>query len=503
MTTADLLPTAHLALSAVFLLWNVLLAGRINRQRAVPRLLSTLTALGGLLIAPALLILVASTSLITGRSVSTIGWIWPVTATLIAAQAFHATAARLVSPVIGVPILLYDILAAATALGGYLIAQGELTSGPLLTLVAASGSAVAMVAGSTAAISPLHATIPLLSPAHPSRWRIIAGWRLAIAAVAAAWVVLVGAAWPAATRALAGYDGFANAEFRPRTDEPFAVGLEILPALAAPPLAVAVRNDLELVGNGEVDAVLVTIARRGAGNLALDSLARVLEPFRRDGLILIAGMEPGGALRDEARSSRDDSLYFAIAARVARRLRPDYLVTLHDPAGADARPRGAYALARRQLEIRAFTAAVKRVDSRIRVGLSVVPGVRDSAVHAWAASADSPLDAVGFTILADAAGGPRIDARIRTADAWMRRSGTLKEHWLFRAGGAPSLHGDIAQDRAIAGLVGWAMGRPGFRGAVVTHAGDYGSMRGLRAPSGRLRVGWATISKASKEAESR
>ncbi len=124
MSTSELLPIAHLALSAVFLLWNILLAGRITGQRALPRFLAGLTALGGLLIAPALLVLVASTSLITGRSVSTIGWIWPVTATLIAAQAFYAMTARLVTPLIGVPILLYDLVAAGTALGSYLVAEG-------------------------------------------------------------------------------------------------------------------------------------------------------------------------------------------------------------------------------------------------------------------------------------------------------------------------------------------------------------------------------------------
>jgi hypothetical protein len=503
MTTAELLPIAHLALSAVFLLWNILLAGRITRQRAVPTLLSGLTALGGLLIAPALLVLVASTSLITGRSVATIGWLWPVTATLIAAQAFYATAVRLVSPVLGIPILLYDIVAAGAALGGYLAAEGDLTSGPLLTLLAASASALSIVAGSTSAISPLHVAIPLLSPAHPSRWRLIAGWRVAVAAAAAAWVVLVGIETRRASRALAGYDRFAGVELRSRPDEPFAVGLEILPPMRGTPLAAALRNDLELVGNGELDAVLVTIASGGVGPLALDSLRRALEPYRRDSLILIAALAPSDAPTEEAMSSRRDSAWLAGVERVARRLRPDYLIALDDPRGADTRPRGAMRPARRQWQIRAMTATVKRVDPRIKVGISVMPGVRDSAVYAWAASNDSPLDAVGFSLLASAGGGPRLDARIRTAESWMQRAGTQKEHWLFRAGGAPSIHGDEAQDLAIAGLLGWAMGRPGMRGAIVTHAGDYGSMRGLRAADGRLRPAVATLFRAAKEAEIR
>ena len=503
MNTAELLPVAHLAISAVFLLWNILLAGRITRQRALPPLLSGLTAIGGLLIAPALIVLIASTSLITGRSISTIGWIWPVTATIIAAQAFYATATRLVTPIIGIPILLYDLLAAGTALCGYLVAEGELTGGPLLTLVAASASAVSVIAGSTSAISPLHVPIPLLSPAHPSRWRIIAGWRVAIAGVAAAWVVLVAFEWRRGARALDGYQRYANAELRPRPDEPFAVGLEILPPLSGPPLAVALRNDLELVSNGELDAVLVTIASRGASSLALDSLRRVLEPYRRDSLILIAALAPSDAPRDEAMTSSRDSAYLAVVERVARRLRPDYLIALEEPRGADTRARGALSPARRQWQLQAVAATVKRADRRIKVGVALIPGARDSAVHAWAASIDSPMDAVGFSLLASAGGGPRLDARLATADRWMQRSGTAKEHWLFRAGGAPSLHGDAAHDLAIAGLLSWAMSRPGIRGAVVTHAGDYGSMRGLRAASGRLRPAAVTVGRAAKEAASR
>lgn len=202
-------------------------------------------------------------------------------------------------------------------------------------------------------------------------------------------------------------------------------------------------------------------------------------------------------------SSRRDSAYLEVVDRVARRLRPDYLIALDEPRGADTRPRGALSPARRQWQLRALAATAKSADRRIKVGISVVPGVRDSAIYAWAASSDSPLDAVGFSLLASAGGGPRLDARLRTAESWMQRSGTSKEHWLFRAGGAPSIHGDAAQELAIAGLLSWAMGRPGMRGAIVTHAGDYGSMRGLRAASGRLRSATGTLFRAAKEVETR
>lgn len=499
MSIPELLPIAHLALSAVFLAWNILLAGRITGQRALPPFLAGLTALGGLLIAPALLVLVASTSLITGRLVSTIEWIWPVTATLIAAQAAYATAAGLVTPIVGIPILIYDLVAAGTALSSHLVAQGETASAPFLTLVAASTSALATVGGSGAALSPLHVAVPLLSPAHPSRWRVVAGWRLAVALLAGAWAALVIVELRRGARAVSGYAALAGAELRIRPDEPFTVGLEILPPLSSPPLALTLRNDLELVGDGELGAVLVTVARNGATNLALDSLRRVLEPYRRDSLLLLVAIPPPPS-RDRVEPAEGDSAYLAVVTRTVGRLRPDYLVVLEDDDTPDSRPRGSSLPSLREWQLRAVSAAAKQVRPRTRVALAVIPGARDSAIYAWAVSEDSPLDAVGFSLLADAGGGPRLSARIRTAESWMVRAGRGKEHWVFRAGGVPAIHGDVSQDRALTGLLGWAMGRPGIRGAIVTHAGDYGSMRGLRAPTGRLRPGTATLIRAGKEA---
>ena len=499
MNIPELLPIAHLALSAVFLLWNILLAGRITSQRFIPPLLAALTAVGGLLIAPALLVFITSTSLMTGRPVSAIGWIWPVTATLIALQALYATVTRLVTPIVGIPILVYDVVVAGVALASYLVAQGETESVPLLTLVAASTSALATVGGPAAALSPLHVTVPLLSPAHPSRWRLIAGWRVAVALLAGAWAVLVVAELPRGARAVSGYRTFANAELRLRPDEPFSVGLEILPPLDAPPLAANVRNDLTLVSDGELGAVLVTLDDDGVGNLALDSLRRVLEPYRRDSLLLLIGI-PTPRSGDVARPAGGESAYLARIARTVTRLRPDYLVVLEDGMAPDSRPRGSGRVSVREARLRAVAATVRDAGGRTKVAMAVTPGVRDSAIYAWAASSSSPLDAVGFSLLADAGGGPRLAARLRTAERWMRASGGAKEHWVFRAGGIPLIHGDLTQDHALTGLLGWAMGRPGIRGIIVTHAGDYGSLRGLRAPSGRIRPAAATLFRAGKEA---
>jgi hypothetical protein len=498
MTRQDLLPLAHLALSAVFLLWNIILAGRITRQRSLPPILGGLTALGGLLIAPAFLISVAGASLLTGRSLHSIAWVWPVTAALIAAQAFYATATRLVTPIVGIPILLYDIAATAAALGTYLLSQGEELSMPMATLVAASGNALVRVVGPQALMEPMHAMIPILAPAHPSRWRLIAGWRVAVAAAALAWVVLMVGSFRPASISITSYAAMKSYELRPRPGEPFALGLEILPSLNYPPPRVHLRADLDLMGSAALDAVMVDIPAEGARMAALDSLRRALDPFRRDSLLLIAAIQPkgpGGPMTGAA-----DSAHLALIEQVARRLTPDYLLPFDDPEPQPVRTLDPQWVSRRIEQLDAAATVARRINPRIKVGISIVPGsARDSALYAWAVSGASSVAAVGFTILADGGGGSTVESRLDAAKRLMETAATPKEHWVFHAGALPNLHGERAQELVLAAVLGWAMGQPGVRGAIVTRAGDYADQRGLRAPSGRLRSAVAVLQKASRE----
>jgi hypothetical protein len=490
-----LVPLAHLALSAVFLLWDIVLAGRIAQQRVIPQFLAGLSAIGGLLVAPAFLIFVASTSILLGRSLHGIAWVWPVTTAIIAAQAVYATTSRRVSPLIGAPIVVYDVLVAATAVARYLVADGDAVPAPLRVLLAASTTVQAVITTPAAAVSALHTPIPLLAPAHPARWRSVAWWRVGIAALAAVWAVLVVGGLRDGNRALDGYDHLGVAELRPRPGEPFAVGLEIFPEIASLPQPLVIRNDLTLVAEGEVRAVLIALDPGGVTNLALDSVRRVLEPLRRDGVLLLAAIRA-----PEDTGAPADSAHLAVVERIARRLRPDYILPLDDPSGTAPAPADV-AESRIAHRLAAARAAARRADPRIRIGLSIVPATsRDSALYEWAVSPRSPVDAVGFTFLAGPGGAPVLAGRLAAAERWMRLAGRAKEHWVFRAGGLPMIHGDASQEAAIAGILGWAMPRPGIRGAIVTHAGDYGTQRGLRGVSGRVRPAFAVVVRAGREA---
>ncbi|HEU4630205.1 MAG TPA: hypothetical protein VFS08_10715, partial [Gemmatimonadaceae bacterium] len=119
-----LLPPAYWALTAVILLWDVQLAGRIARQRAAPRPLALLSALAGLLVVPAALAAAAAPSLLSGHAVQAIAWLWPVVNALCAVQVLYAVARRYVTPAVGLPFLLYDLVTTAVAVARYATLRG-------------------------------------------------------------------------------------------------------------------------------------------------------------------------------------------------------------------------------------------------------------------------------------------------------------------------------------------------------------------------------------------
>ena len=75
MRILSLLTPAFLALSALIVVWDVFLAGQIAQLRKAPRTFRTLAALVGLLVAPGLVVELASGSLITGRTISFVTWL--------------------------------------------------------------------------------------------------------------------------------------------------------------------------------------------------------------------------------------------------------------------------------------------------------------------------------------------------------------------------------------------------------------------------------------------
>ena len=498
MRILSLLTPVFLALSALIVVWDILLAGQIAQLRKAPRSFRTLTALVGLLIAPGLVVELASGSLITGRTIVLVTWLWPMVLVLFAAQAVYAVARRLVAPLIGLPIALYDLLAAGAGLVRYAGSLGADVPPPLLALTAAQASALGLVTGAAALASPFALQIPILAPAYPARWRWSGGVRATLAFVAGVSAALVLVEIPPSMRGVASYSRYSSQLIQEHPAGDFAVGLKIFPDLDGPPPSIALRSDLQLVDTTGVDAVLVVVDPGGARAAALDSVAHSLDQLRRDSTLLIVALGYGGD--DGIRMQRSRAQYFASrladVRRIAQRLRPDYLLPADEPYGRGARLLGALPP---EIWIDYYTraaVAAHRVDRRIRVGVAASSyGGRDSALYVWAASPDSPIDVLGFTIFPSFRGGFALESRTRAADRWMRATRTpLKEHWVFAAGGYPAAHGERSQELAIWGALAWATSRPAIRGLVVSDAGDYDAITGLRAPGGRVRpAGWAVL----------
>ncbi|HEU4566070.1 MAG TPA: hypothetical protein VFS05_15525 [Gemmatimonadaceae bacterium] len=491
------LASAHLAVSALAVLWNIVIAGRIARWRAAPRSIAALSAFGGLLIAPAVLLAIVGDYALAGRSLYIIAWVWPAVTILIAAQALIATARGYVPRLSGVPIVLYDLLVAVAATTRWAIALGVRIPEPLLTVVAADAAALELGAHPEAVLLPLYLHVPLLAAAVTARrWRLALAVRGILATLAATWATLILLAIPGAHEAVRGYARLQRERLQERPQNDFAIGLKLFPSLGGdgpPPLAIA--NDLELARRVDAQVLAVYIEPRAATAALLDSLARVLDESRRGGRRLIAALDVG----DDAPvlgPPRGDAYFRARTAEVERivsRLRPDYLVPAVPRPGV-----------RRRVPLRAWqrylagaAAATHRVRPRTRVLAAVGGfGARDSAVYAWAAQPSSGIDAIGFRIFPSARGALSLDARLDAAERWMRGYPSPKEHWVLEAGGVPLAHGERSQALAIRRVIAWATRHPGVKGAIVYQAGDYESPVGLRATGGRLRPATATVERA-------
>jgi len=101
-----------------------------------------------------------------------------------------------------------------------------------------------------------------------------------------------------------------------------------------------------------------------------------------------------------------------------------------------------------------------------------------------------------FTLVADpvAIGVARTAACIALPSAPSCANATAR----FAAGGYPLVHGEQNQERAIWGVLAWATAETAIKGLVVYEAGDYYTVRGLRAPGGRLRPSTAAILRAEQ-----
>ena len=501
MSSQGLLSAIYLALSLAMIAWDILMAGRIAQLRRIPRGFQAITGIAGLLLIPALVVAYTAQSLLYGRAIFLVSWLWPFTAILFVIQTVYALARRLVTPLLGFPLLLYNFVIALVAVTKFVITRGHAPTEFELAFNAAQASMLGTFFGTPALWNPIYIQVPIFAPSLPARWGFTRLARVGLASAAIAMTALVVIELPGAFAGIRSYAVHENDKLQEHPDGGFKIGLKIFPDLRSGPPPLAIANDLQLADTLDVDAISVVIAPEAARGVALDSLARSIEQARADSTVLIVALGYPKKGANEFKQSRDAYTLARLkdVDRIARRLKPDYLIPATDPLEEGTRILGE---ASPQYWIEYFTRAARvahYIYPRIKVSVPISSyGTRDSALYACAARPGTPIDAVGFSLLAGFDGARSLDTHLRVAQRWMRQFPRPKEHWVFATGGYPLAHGEENQLLTLKDVLAWATAEPAIKGLVVYEGGDYNTVRGLRAPGGRLRPATGEILRAEK-----
>src|SRR5687768_661021 len=502
MSEYHLLPALYVAAAAVMVMWDVLVAGRVSQLRRAPRTFAGMTAFAGLLIVPALLIAYASASILYGRGIQPVAWVWPFTTVLFALQATYALSRRLVTPLLGVPIFVYNLIIAIVAVSRYLDAHGLIPPDFAMALSAAQARSLGFFFGAPALWGAQFLQVPLMSPALPARWGLGRAVRTGIAISAAALSGFVLIRIPQAFDTAKSYAQYADEKLQEHPEGDFDIGIKIFPDLRGPPPPLALERDIALADSLDLDVISITIAPEGARLASLDSIARTVDDRRADSaLIIIALAYP----KDAARQFRQSPTEYtrrrvADVDRIARRLRPDILIPAVDPYGEGSRALGTQPPEYWIDYITRAANVAHYVNRRIRVGVAASSyGSRDSTLYFWAARRGSPVDVLGFSMMPGFDGATSLDTHMRVAQRWMRAFPTRpKNHWVFSAGGYPVAHGEQSQELGLWGVLAWATTQAQIKGLIVTEAGDYDVLRGLRTAGGRHRSSVAAVIRAKR-----
>ncbi|HJP87131.1 MAG TPA: hypothetical protein VJ852_14165 [Gemmatimonadaceae bacterium] len=491
----------YLALSIAMIAWDILRAGRIAQLRKMPRSFQAITGIAGLLLVPALVVAYTSVSLLYGRAIYLVAWLWPFTALLFVIQAIYAMTRRLVTPWLGFPLLVYNAIIAAVAITKFMISHGYTPLDFGLALNAAQASMLGTFFGAPALWNPLYLQVPIFAPSLPARWGLTRLARVAMAVAAIALTALVIVELPGSFAAVHSYRVHARDQLQEHPEGDFRIGLKIFPDLRSGPPPIAIDNDLSLADTLDVDAISVVVDPEAARGIALDSLARSIEQARSDSTVLIVALGYPKKGAEEFKRSRETYTTARLKDidQIARRLKPDYLIPATDPTQEGTRVLG---MDDTKYWIDYFTRAARLahyIYPRIKVSMPMSSyGTRDSILYAWAARPGSPIDVVGFSLLAGFDGVRLMDTYTLVAQRWMRQFPKPKEHWVFAAGGYPLIHGEQNQMGAIWGALAWATAQPPIKGLVVYEGGDYNTVRGIRAAGGRLRPVFEALVRAEK-----
>lgn len=492
----DPLPLVVIGIAVAVLAWDVALAGWIAGRRDAPALFVRLTTFCGLMVIPALVVSMAAASESSARTISGVTWIHPVVAAAFVVQVLYSIGARLVSPVVAVPILLYDTMLAIVAAGDYLVATTGTASIGLQAAVAARDAVLGVGVGRAALVSPLTALIPMVAPASPARWRLSGVVRAILVLAATALTTLLVMEWPRGVAAVRSYSAAAIQSIAVRPPDDFRLGMRFLPVIHGFPAARSLRADTAQVNSVAPDILLVVLGENGASNTVLDSLARVLKRVRTnrltgDTVTVAVGLRPSGSwYLPSARAIRDRTIERELE-RILLRLKPDVVFPALPepiPAWLSSSPPSA-SWWRETLTTSA--AVIRRVRPNTLLGWSATRlDATDSSVYAWAAATKSPVSLLGAAVFPGFSGLPGVDARLRAFERWHSAaadSSTGKIHWLTTVGGLPHAHGDAAQAAAIRRSIAWASHRDWIKAVIVGEPGDYDGWVGLRASNGRNR----------------
>ena len=499
LSTYRVLLAAYLGLGAAIVIWDIALAGRVLQGKRNLSVSTVAMGLGALLLIPALVVAVSDASLVYGRALQHVAWLWPAVAILFVIQAAVALSGGRTSATLGIPILAYDVVIAIVGVCRHMNAIGASPPYFALVLSAAQSDALGVVAGTAALYHATWLLVPMFSPPLPSRSRLRVGSRYLLALGATVATTLVLLELPAAVEAISSYSRYTGASLTARGADDFRFGLKVFPDLRAAPPPVAIKNDFQLLDSLGIDVISVVVDPEGAHGKALDSLARALDVVRDDSTVLIVTL--GYPRRARAALSRSPATYIADRVadvnRLARALKPNVIVPAYEPYGEGARALGVMPPQFWIDFISRSAAVAHHVNPNIKVAVASASfGARDSVVYSWASDRGSPVDVLGFSLMPGFDGATSLDTHMRIAQRWLRATPRPKPHWVFAAGGYPVAHGERSQMLALRGVLAWATSQPAVHGVIITDAGDYDAQRGLRAPDGRLRAALGELQRA-------
>lgn len=491
------LAVVPLVLGLAVLLWDILLAGWIASQRQASRPFTTLTGLCGLLVAPAVLVAMATMLEGTARTMTGIAWIWPLITIGFVVQVAYTLFAKLLTPAVALPLLLFDACVATIAVSDYLVSINGSAPLWLQGAVAARDALSGFAVGRSALVSPLALLVPIIAPAYPARWKASAGVRALLTLMATALTTLLLMEWPQAVGAIRSYDSAIGVRMQERPANDFLIGLRMYSRLDRAPNEHSVKADRALADTIGARAVLVVLSESGTKPAALDSLSHVLESWRSDSNVVAIALE-----LDRSPGLPNSTQRLAMIERVLLHVKPDVLIPAWRSPLPSVLPVPDPDIAWWQAMLQSSAQVITRVRPRTSLGWAAARvDARDSALYDWASSPESPVDVMGVVAFPSFAGLPAVDARLRAFDRWHALAGrynTTRKNWLMEAGGLPRAHGDASQTLAVMQALAWGSRRPWISVAIIGDASDYDAAIGLRAADGRLRNVVGVISRASR-----